>query len=328
LENHGGDFEIVDLDDTNEFTVYGYQTDRSQDGTQTEKDPQVLSRAALHAEEYTIDVPPVRCVLRKRARQPAVVIRSGPIRWYRIISFRGLADIIDPEYNQLTDHSRFSLMDAFSISFEEGCLNLMYDDVWKRHIDCRSRSEATNPFEPKLGWAAFHITWFRIGTDKRWPEFSNWKSGRLYGTTDKDHLEEVAFTICFYRSEGSSDVGSLDGPDAFERPSRTAAEHTQYLKEYGCWYWCVLVLAPSHFGPFGRESQRQWTILDGGHLVPLRLVLEALVDAADSWEAIAEHITHAVNTRGRFLIQTCTIDCCLTMMRFPGRGYTSGPLTA
>ncbi|KAJ5631044.1 uncharacterized protein N7484_011144 [Penicillium longicatenatum] len=296
LENHGGAFEIADLDDTNQFTVYGYQADRSQYGTQTETDPRVLSRAALHAEEFTINVPPVRCMLKKRAGQPAIFIRSGPIRWYRIISFRGLAAVIDPEYNLLTDHRRFSAIHAFSIIFQQRYLNLMYDDVWKLHIDCRSRSEAANPFESDC--AAFHITWFRIGPDKKWPEFSNWKSGRLYGTTDEDHLEEVAFTMCFYPSRGSDEVDNLDTLDVFEKPFRTAPERIQYLKESGYWYWCVLVLAPAHFDAISSRYRRPRAINDGGHLEPVRLILEALKDAADSWEAIAEHLTRVINTRG------------------------------
>ncbi|KAL4770021.1 hypothetical protein BDW60DRAFT_91310 [Aspergillus nidulans var. acristatus] len=285
----------------NQFTVYRYQTGSSQYDTRTETDPRVLSQAALHAEEFTINVPPVSCKLSKRAGQSAVFVRSGPIRWYRIISFRGLAAIIDPEYNQLTDHRRFSAMNAFSMIFQLQYLNLMYHDVWELHINCRSRSEAANPFELESDWPAFHITWFRIGPDKKWPEFSNWKSGRLYGTTDKDHLEEVAFTMCFYPSRNSSDVDSLDNLEnlgAFERPSRTAAEHIQYLKESGFWYWCVLVLAPAHFDTVWGGSKRQRAINDSGHLAPMRLILEALEDAADSWEAIAEYLTRVVNTRG------------------------------
>lgn len=66
-ENHSRGFKIIDLDDTNQFTVYRYPTGGSEYRTQTQTDPPVLSRAALHAEKFAINVPPVRCMLRKRA---------------------------------------------------------------------------------------------------------------------------------------------------------------------------------------------------------------------------------------------------------------------
>lgn len=50
------------------------------------------------------------------------------------------------------------------------------------YSECRSHSEAGNPVESESDYGAFHIAWLRIGPDKEWPEFSNWKSRSLHGT--------------------------------------------------------------------------------------------------------------------------------------------------
>lgn len=59
----------------------------------------------------------------------------------------------------------------------------------------------------------------------------------------------------------------------------------------------MLVVAPAHFKGISVRYQHRQAINEIGHLGPVRLILEALEDAANYWEAIAEHLTRAINTR-------------------------------
>lgn len=302
LRLHEGTFEIVDIDESSSFTVYDPRNQLEGFGDWTSpsgkvEDPRVLmAGAALAAEESEVNVNPVLCTLRKRAGEPAVIMRQGASRWYRIISLQGLAAIVDLGYAQPTAQKRFSLTEAFQIIFREYIYTLSC--VGYLHIACMAGSEAANPYE--LDWAPFHITWFRIEPDRKWPEFSNWKSGRLYGTSmdsEVNNLEEVAFTMCFYPSKGG-DAGDFNEHDI----SVTTAEYMQYVEEPDFWYWCILVLAPTHFKPFHGRSTNRPAIENGGHLAPLGLILEALQDAVNSWEAIADHLALLVNKRAAIFV--------------------------
>lgn len=99
-------------------------------------------------------------------------------------------------------------------------------------------------------------------------------------------MEEVAFTMCFYPL--ISDFGGV---------SNELDWNVGCLERPYFWYWSILVLTPSHFDPFHSCSQGRPAIDSGGHLAPLGLIVEALRDAANSWEAIADHLARLVNQR-------------------------------
>lgn len=176
-------------------------------------------------------------------------------------------------------------------------------EVGQLHVKCMSRSETVNPFESK--WEPFHITWFRIDFwySERKYKLGNRKPGRLYGTEPgSDHrLEEVAFTMCFWPNMGRDWLynGRMMttpnmGRDWFYNDRiMTATDYLQYLKAPNWWYFFILVLAPSHARGFC-----PYTGVESGHLAPLRLILEALRDAAESWEKIVGHLAGLVNQRG------------------------------
>lgn len=125
LEGHGGSFEVVDVDDRESSVVYDHQNqeNRSYDyrwhqEKMSDSDPRVLmAGAALFAEQFTLQVPPVHCTLKKRVGEPAVVVHRGATRWYRIINLRGIAAIIGPESDQPAEHQTFSCIEALCLIF-------------------------------------------------------------------------------------------------------------------------------------------------------------------------------------------------------------------
>jgi hypothetical protein len=82
LENNGGAFDIVDVDERKALVVYDRQRQENRsDGyrwhheTARDSDPRMLmAGAALFAEQFILQVPPVRCKLRKRVGKPAVIV--------------------------------------------------------------------------------------------------------------------------------------------------------------------------------------------------------------------------------------------------------------
>jgi hypothetical protein len=304
LKNHGGAFEVVDVDDRKSWVVYDHRSeeDRS-DGycwdheKMSDSDPLVMmARVVLFAEQFTLQVPPVHCTLNKRAGEPPVIVHRGATRWYRIINIRGIAAIKDDEHDKPTGLQRSNCFDAIYYLIFGPDLLRTFIEAYHLHVDCRSRSEATNPFVSD--WAPFHISWFRIGPGNRWPEFSRWRSGRLYGTTtsgDDRRMEEVAFTMCFnpfYKSR----VGV----------SNNLETNVDCLKDPYFWYWSILVLTPPHFNTFresSRDRRQDQSSMDrpaiqfDGHLATLGLIFAALRDAANSWEAIADYLAGLANQR-------------------------------
>lgn len=294
LKDHGGTIQIVDIDDMNHYTFYEPRK-KSRFNYPSSLDPRMLmAGAALIAEDFEVKINPVLCTLQKRAGKPAVMIKQGMAHWYRIISFQGLAEITHSEYAKPTEHQKFNLRDAFQTIFMSKGLYPL-SKVGELHIKCMSRSEAVNLFESD--WEPFHITWFRIddrcdlGNWKR--EFGNRKSGRLYGTESgrDQHLEEVAFTMCFYPNMGSD--------WHYREHVMTATDYLLYLKQPNWWYFFILVLSPSHFREYSTYSSRNRPAIKyGGHLAPVGLILEALQDAVKSWEGIVNHLACLVNQRG------------------------------
>ncbi|KAL2835987.1 hypothetical protein BJY01DRAFT_252230 [Aspergillus pseudoustus] len=312
LHEHGS-FQIADLDDFGKVACYEWRPAKGHESIFQRQDIRLLARHALEAEHSTVKIPPVICRFRNNGKgQPKYIARQCNVRWYRILSFRGLAAAVH------TDPDRSSQR---QLGVEEFC-NLMFREVAEvmilrpgesatttipvgvrmlelrhavdLHIGCRSRTEGANPFAG--GWEPFHIAWFRIVPEGQLRETeSSWKYGPLYGRRAGAHgqlLQEMAFTMGFWPS-------SVGYPGYIRRDP---ADVQQFLhrEDPSLWYWVILQLAPSHFP---QVSQAETTpILDrGGHMAPIGLILQAVEEAANSWNEIAEYLTRLINKRDAIL---------------------------
>ncbi|KAF4182896.1 hypothetical protein CNMCM7927_009438 [Aspergillus lentulus] len=108
-------------------------------------------------------------------------------------------------------------------------------------------------------WAPFHITWFKISPNGQRPLYGNWKSGALYGTTKHSGPASYLQEMAF--------IMGIFSP-GWE------------LRAVSTWEtsW-----------PEGRYD---------GHMIPVALILQALRDAADSWEQVANHLSSLVDDQG------------------------------
>jgi hypothetical protein len=223
----------------------------------------------------------------------------GATHWYRIISFRGLAAILnlnpaisDIDIDQFCNIV-FREVDESSLGPPFRAVPIQQiRELLEVHVRCKGRSEDDNPFEEK--WAPFHITWFKISSNGQRPSYGNWKSGALYGTTKRSgaasYLQEMAFTMSIFPSRlGDSSGFSMDDP-----PVKGFATLGQ---DPGFWYWSILHLAPPHFCPLHQETS--WPPgTYNGHMIPVALILQALHDAADSWEQVANHLSSLIDNQG------------------------------
>jgi hypothetical protein len=296
LYERGGSFEITDVDDFRHLIWYGWRDVHGNSLQEEEEgDPRTLAGPALSAEEFKVNIPPVRCQLNKRAGAPAVVRLVGATHWYRIISFRGLAAILKSK----TVDSDIDIDQFCNLVFREVDKPWLdppiravpiqrFRDLLDVHVRCKGRSEDANPFEAK--WAPFHITWFKISPNGQRRLYGNWKSGALYGTTKRSgpasYLQEMAFTMGIFRSR----LGAAGGFYMGEPPVND-------VPDPGFWYWSILHLAPAHFYPLHQETSWPDSRYDG-HMIPVALILQALRDAADSWEQVANHLSSLVDDQG------------------------------
>ncbi|GFF87024.1 predicted protein, partial [Aspergillus lentulus] len=264
LYERGGSFEITDVDDFRHLTCYGWKdVDGNSLQEEEEGDPRTLAGPALSAEEFKVNIPPVRCELNKRAGAPAVVRLVGATHWYRIISFQGLAAILKSKTSWLEPPFRTVPLQRFR-------------DLLDVHVRCKGRSEDANPFEAK--WAPFHITWFKISPNGQRPLYGDWKSGRA---------------LWYYQAFWTCKLLARDG-----------LHHGHFSVQAGScrliqvsWYWSILHLAPAHFCPLHQETSWPEGRYDG-HMIPVALILQALRDAADSWEQVANHLSSLVDDQG------------------------------
>lgn len=295
----GGSFEITDVDDFRQMTWYGWKDIDENSLQEEEGDPRTLAGPALSAEEFKVSILPVRCELNKRAGAPAVVRRVGATHWYRIISFRGLAAILkskavksDIDIDQFCNLVFREVDDPCTDPWFRSVPIQRLKDLLDVHVRCKGRSEDDNPFEGN--WAPFHITWFKISPNGQQPLYGNWKSGALYGTTKRSgaacYLQEMAFTMSIFRSRlGDWRVSYMDEP-----PVRGAANDSP---DPGLWYWSIVHLAPAHFYPLHQENAWPEFCYDG-HTIPVALIIQALREAADSWEQIANHLGSLIDNQG------------------------------
>ncbi|KAF7122253.1 hypothetical protein CNMCM5793_000210 [Aspergillus hiratsukae] len=301
----GGSFEIIDVDDFRQMTWYGWNgwnvldENPLQDEEEEEGDPRRLSGPALSAEKSKVNIPPVLCVLSKRAGEPAEVRGAYGTNWYRVISFRGLAAILksetgngDVDIDQFCNLA-FREVEASWDSWFDPAFDAVpiqrFQDILEMHVRCKGRSEGDNPFEAK--WAPFHITWFKISP---YVHDSNWKSGALYGTTNRSgsasYLQEMAFTMTIFPSRMGGSRGSYHVEPAVKG-------FLDDPKDLGSWYWSILHLAPPHFRALHQEAY--WPVGSyDGHMIPVALILQALEDAADSWEQVANHLSSLIDNQG------------------------------
>ncbi|RLL97499.1 hypothetical protein CFD26_105485 [Aspergillus turcosus] len=228
-----------------QMTWYGWKDiDGKTLQEEEEEDPRTLAKPALSAEEFKVNIPPVRVVLNKRAGAPAVVWGAYATHWYRIISFRGLAAILklktangDIDIDQFCNLV-FREVEASSLAQPFSAVPIQrFKDLLEVHVRCKGRSEDDNPFEAKMGGS----------------------SG-------------------FYTSEPPV-KGFLDDP-----------------QDLAFWYWSILHLAPAHFRSLHREAY--WSKGNHGHMIPVALILQALEDAADSWEQVANHLSSLIDNQG------------------------------
>ncbi|KAF4153907.1 hypothetical protein CNMCM6069_000175 [Aspergillus lentulus] len=167
-------------------------------------------------------------------------------------------------------------VDGNSLQEEEEAIREHLPDRLSQRRNSRSTFRLfvdANPFEAK--WAPFHITWFKISPNGQRPLYGNWKSGALYGTTKHSgpasYLQEMAFTIGIFQSR----LGAAGGFLELVHPS----------------------FGPAHFCPLHQETSWPEGRYDG-HMIPVALILQALRDAADSWEQVANHLSSLVDDQG------------------------------
>ncbi|GFF98641.1 predicted protein [Aspergillus lentulus] len=208
-----------------------------------EGDPRTLAGPALSAEEFKVNIPPVRCELNKRAGAPAVVRLVGATHWYRIISFQGLAAIL-----------KSKTVDS-DIDIDQFMSSGKFTSPGLNHRFARSPSNAQtgNGLCTAIG-----------------------SLGALYGTTKHSgpasYLQEMAFTMGIFQSRlGAAGGFCMDDP---VKGFVNDVPDPGFLETS----W-----------PEGRYD---------GHMIPVALILQALRDAADSWEQVANHLSSLVDDQG------------------------------
>ncbi|RHZ64671.1 hypothetical protein CDV55_104808 [Aspergillus turcosus] len=244
-----------------QMTWYGWKDiDGKTLQEEEEEDPRTLAKPALSAEEFKVNIPPVRVVLNKRAGAPAVVRGAYATHWYRIISFRGLAAILKLKTaNGDIDIDQFCTLvfrevDESSLAQPFSAVPIQrFKDLLEVHVRCKGRSEDDNPFEA-------------------------------------NYLQEMAFTMSIF----PSGMGGSSGFYTSEPPVKGFLDDPQDL---AFWYWSILHLAPAHFRSLHREAY--WSKGNHGHMIPVALILQALEDAADSWEQAGENFIRQVRQEAR-----------------------------
>ncbi|KAL6229167.1 hypothetical protein BDW75DRAFT_225533 [Aspergillus navahoensis] len=303
LHEHGS-VQIADIDDFGKVACYEWPLAKRDESEFQQQDIRLLARHALEAEQYTVKIPPVICRLQDVGKgQPKRVTKQWNVRWYRIISFRGLAAAVHTNPGRTSDR-QLGVEEFCKLMFREvaqviqlgpwtsgtcpvGVSMLELRHAVDLHIGCRTRTEGANPFAG--GWEPFHIAWYRIvPEDQLGQSESSWKYGPLYGRKAgaRGHfLQEMAFTMGFWPSS----VGHLGSI----RTEPTAVQSFLDVRDSSRWYWTILQLAPRHF-PQVSQAETTEILETGGHMAPIGLILQAVQDSASSWSEIAEYLTRLI----------------------------------
>ncbi|KKK19805.1 hypothetical protein ARAM_003378 [Aspergillus rambellii] len=288
-----GSFQIIDCDDFGGFVIYEgiAPTDTGHHELDGNSDPLILSRPALLAEKLQVNIPPVSCFLMKQFGAPATIIRQGGARWYRVLTFRGLERFLRLEARECSpweytpeSFSRILFREINNPDYDTtGCIKMeQVLKLLKLHISPKRRTETVTRVEAER--LSFHISWFKLGPTISGSESKSWNSGPSQPGAD-DQLQEVAFTMAVFLSRiGRS--GKLFPSEGIP----TNESNTVPPKNPDMWYWSILLLAPSHF-PKLKSPNPQPIFPAGGPMLPVTLIAEALQDAVDSWEEIANHLS-------------------------------------
>lgn len=291
-----GNMQIIDLDDFRMMQCYEWRPPISNTIWSKLDDPRVLARYALEGEYLTLKVPPTDCALYDAGKRfPKRILGLSQVSWYRIISFRGLASsvrdmssVVHPHQIRVDKFCELMFRDAVSNGDSYGAKLSELRQVIDLHIRCKSRTKGSNPFVSE--WAPFHITWFSIvPDDQERSSAGDWRSGPLYGLSSqighrRYHLQEMAFTMGYWPNR----IYDVAGSKSRRKPS-------EYLKPAD-WHWTILHLAPSHFSRFS-ETPERYVFERDGHILPIGLILEAITQAASSWNGIADHLASMI-TKG------------------------------
>ncbi|GIJ90124.1 hypothetical protein Asppvi_009074 [Aspergillus pseudoviridinutans] len=295
--NVDGNMQITDIDDFRKIQCYEWRPAKGDETWIRLDDPRVLARYALEAEHLTLKIPPATCTLYDAGKRlPKRILRLSQVTWYRIISFRGLAASVCAN-SSLIHHHQISVDKFCDLMFREvatgygdsnGARTSELRHAVDLHIRCKSRTKGGNPFAS--GWAPFHITWFSLVPDGQQGSFgSAWRSGPLYGWSSRIgpgryHLQEMAFTMGYW----PNNVNEIAGLKNRRKPLESI--------EPAHWHWTILHLAPSHFSQVSETSPR-YVFENDGHIIPIGLIFEALMEAASSWDGVADHLATLI-TKG------------------------------
>ncbi|GFF43570.1 bifunctional solanapyrone synthase [Aspergillus udagawae] len=280
LEASNGRVQIVDLDDWMHAAIYERVTAYPEEWKVIlrSKDPRILAVPALEADLRKVNIRPTRFYYTSGNGKPTEVKWREMGHWNRIISCVGLnavPPLFEYEFDALC-HILFRSSTGEKFQYAD-----LVPGILRTHISCvkrrRSRNDSADAPEP------FHITWCRID-DTKPSSKSTWRSGELYGSKasiSELHLSEVAFTLGFIPSQ------------------RTLWSNTQTGKTETVdrSHWCLIHLAPSHFRRLDDSIHRRRQ--DDPRTAPfttaITLIEEALQNAANDWDRIANHFDLVLN---------------------------------